>query len=170
MRKSMIVVASALLLAVGAAGTQRLRYDSTVFAASGLAQSGARATEYLPCVRGVREDRCIQLNERGVRRSYRQWLASNGRRSNAALPMRTVRAYRQCRDRADDQCVETIRGRRVLRTLRPIRVAASATTLPSRPARVRAASSGVAVTARPGGAPRTVAPRRTPAQVDTPGI
>lgn len=104
MKKSLVIIASALLVAVGAANHDRLRYDSTVFA-DARTPSGARAVrvEYPPCIKGVREDRCIQLYERGMRRSYARWLAAHGRgdRLAAHAPART---YRACRGRNDDRC------------------------------------------------------------------
>lgn len=129
MNKSLVVIASALLLAVGAAGTQRLRYDATVFAGAEQVSSavGRRAAqvEYPPCVRGVREDRCIQLYERGVRRSYARWLAAHGVRQAAAAP--GMRRYRPCRSRTDDNCrqVARVRSARAARRAAPARAVAA---------------------------------------------
>jgi hypothetical protein len=138
MKKSLIVVSAALLLGIGAAGTERLRYDSSVFA-SGDRVSGGRhgVDDYPPCVRGVREDRCIQLYERGVRRSYAEWRARHGVRGRAAVPSRTVRAYPVCRSRADDNCIQRSAVRRAAHSAQPVRRAAT-----RRPARaaVRAAA------------------------------
>ena len=121
MRKSLIIIASALVLAVGAATTERLRYDSTVFAEARGPTAGPRAVrvEYPPCVRGVREDRCIQLYERGVRRSYQRWLAAHGRSGAQVAASGPSRAYRTCRGKRDDQCVQ--RGRVQARTVRHAR-------------------------------------------------
>ncbi|HEY0115779.1 MAG TPA: hypothetical protein VGB54_08665 [Allosphingosinicella sp.] len=119
MKKSLIIIASALLLAVGAASHHRLRYDSSVFTGSGEATGGARVTrvEYPPCIKGVREDRCIQLYERGVRRSYDRWLARHGRsRSEQVAARGPARAYRPCRARGDDNCRQHA-GRRHVRVL-----------------------------------------------------
>lgn len=104
MRKALILGAVALLIAVGAASTHRLRYDSSVFTGRGeLTQTRPRAVrEYPPCIRGVREDRCIQLYERGMRRAYARYLAEHGvipRERHAA-----ARTYRPCRSRSDDRC------------------------------------------------------------------
>ncbi len=106
MRKSLVIIASALFLAVAAATHDRLRYDSTVFV-DPIVRGGAKVTrvEYPPCVRGVREDRCIQLYERGVRRSYQRWLASHGRGERVATAAPgSNRVYRACRGRGDDRC------------------------------------------------------------------
>ena len=108
MRKSLAIIASALLLAVAATATHdRLRYDSTVFADQRVTGAPrAVRVEYPPCIKGVREDRCIQLYERGVRRSYDRWLAAHGRsgeRAASATPARP-RAYPRCRSRSDDRC------------------------------------------------------------------
>ena len=113
MRKSLILGVVALLLAVGAAGTHRLRYDSSVFTGKGeLTQSRPRvAREYPPCIKGVREDRCIQLYERGMRRAYARWLADRGitpRDRHAS-----ARAYPPCRGRADDRCQQRSARNRV---------------------------------------------------------
>jgi hypothetical protein len=123
MKKSLIIIASALVLAVGAASTGRLRYDSTVFADSDQSVGGARTTrlEYPPCIKGVREDRCIQLYERGVRRSYQRWLAANGRPAAQTAAAGPARAYRPCRSRRDDNCQQ--QAHRTPRTARAIRTA-----------------------------------------------
>jgi hypothetical protein len=102
-KKSLIVIASALVLTVGAATSDRLRYDSSVFA-DPVGPYGPRATrvEYPPCIKGVREDRCIQLYERGVRQSYARWLAAHGR--GPAMASQSGRDYRPCRGHRDDEC------------------------------------------------------------------
>jgi len=112
MRKSLAIIASALLLAVGAATHDRLRYDSTVFTDVRIT-GGARATrvEYSPCIKGVREDRCIQLYERGVKRSYQRWLAANGRGDRVAAVRGEARAYPPCRSRNDDRCQQRASSR-----------------------------------------------------------
>lgn len=114
MKKSPVIIASALILAVGAAGTQRLRYDATVFANSEqVSQAVGRRVaqlDYPPCVRGVREDRCIQLYERGVRRSYARWRAARSAQASADTGAAT-RRYRPCRSRTDDNCQQVTRTR-----------------------------------------------------------
>jgi hypothetical protein len=125
MRKSLIVIASALILAVAAATHDRLRYDSTVF--TDVRITGGQRTaqvEYPPCVKGVREDRCIQLYERGVRRSYQRWLAQNGRGGQQVASAQGAgrRAYRACRGRGDDRCQQRASVRRASRSARPARV------------------------------------------------
>lgn len=202
MKKSLVVIASALLLAVGAAGTQRLRYDATVFAnAERVSQeTGRRAAqvEYPPCVRGVREDRCIQLYERGVRRSYARWLAAHGGRQATAAPPST-RRYRPCRSRSDDNCQQVARTRSAVTTRRAsarravaarnvarsraatvnrtrwTRAAAAARTRRATPAApVRRTAPAAVRTARPQPAappPRGApAPRNAPVSRNTPGI
>ena len=67
--------------------------------------------EYPPCIKGVREDRCIQLYERGMRRAYARWLAEHGvtpRDRHAA-----ARAYPPCRSRSDDRCQQRAARNRV---------------------------------------------------------
>lgn len=125
MRKSLILLASALLIAVGAAGTHRLRYDTTVFTGRGeLTQTRPRVVrEYPPCIKGEREDRCIQLYERGMRRAYARWLADHGvtpRDRHAA-----ARAYPPCRSRSDDRCQQRSARRhaRTGRATTPLRTA-----------------------------------------------
>lgn len=113
MRKSLAIIASALILAVaGTVSYERLRYDSTVFADTRVSGAGAQPTrvEYPPCVKGVREDRCIQLYERGMRRSYQRWLAQNGRGSQVAQATPSRRALRPCRSRGDDRCQQRARS------------------------------------------------------------
>lgn len=171
MKKSLIIIASALILAVGAAGTSRLRYASSVFGGGDqLSSSVSTQTEYPPCVRGVREDRCIQLYERGVRRSYREWLARNGRSGELAertTPSRRA-GYRTCRGPNDDRCIQQRRtaqaGPRMARPAvrwingRPVR--ARNTAIAARPARavarpaVRTARTVTPVRAVPASSPR----------------
>jgi hypothetical protein len=105
MRKSLAIIASALLIAVAAASGDRLRYDSSVFAEAPVS-GGARAKriEYPPCKKGVIEDRCIQLYERGVKSKYQRWLAAHGRGAQVAEAPRGGRTYRACRGRNDDRC------------------------------------------------------------------
>jgi hypothetical protein len=123
-KKSLIIIASALLFAVGAATHDRLRYDSGVFSEAESPTGGPRAVrvEYPPCVKGVREDRCIQLYERGVRRNYERWLAAHGRGGErvAARAPSPARAYRPCRSRSDDRC-EQRSARRHARNVREVR-------------------------------------------------
>ena len=193
MRKSLILIASALLIAVGAAGTQRLRYDSTIFGSRGeVTETRRPVRDYPPCVRGVREDRCIQLYERGVRRSYQRWLVEHGlagRDRHAAA----TRAYPPCRSRSDDRCqqrsvrraVRTAHARAPGRTVRHAhhrlvrarhataqraaahRRAAHRAASPARVTSVRRTAPALRATAttpaRPA-APRPVAPRPAPRQ------
>uniref|UniRef100_UPI001408F73A hypothetical protein n=1 Tax=Sphingosinicella sp. YJ22 TaxID=1104780 RepID=UPI001408F73A len=125
MRKVLILGVVALLIAVGAASTHRLRYDSSVFTGRGeLTQTRPRVVrEYPPCIKGVREDRCIQLYERGMRRAYARWLAEHGvtpRDRHAA-----ARAYPPCRSRNDDRCQQRSARNRVrsARAATPVRTA-----------------------------------------------
>jgi hypothetical protein len=113
MRKSLAIIASALLLAVGAATHDRLRYDSTVFNDVRVTGGGASAkrVEYPACIKGVREDRCIQLYERGVKRSYQRWLAANGRGDRSVASRSGARAYPPCRGRSDDRCQQRASSR-----------------------------------------------------------
>jgi hypothetical protein len=188
MRKSLAIIASALLLAVAATATHdRLRYDSTVFADAEVTGGGrAERVEYPPCIRGVREDRCIQLYERGVRRSYQRWLAAHGRgqqQSAAAGP----RSYRPCRSRNDDRCQQGARATRTARAARPARsvrvqqaqrrpatVRRTAQARPAaRPVQARAARATTVVSRpRVSAAPARPAPRAAPPRRPggTPGI
>lgn len=164
MKKSLIIIASALVLAVGAASTGRLRYDSTVFADSGQPVGGARTTrlEYPPCIKGVREDRCIQLYERGVRRSYQRWLAANGRPSVQTAAAGPARAYRPCRGRRDDNCQQ--QAHRTPRTARAIRAARN---LRAQQVQQRAAPQRIVRQRRAIAAPQA-APNRAPQRVARP--
>lgn len=174
MRKSLIIIASALIFAVAGATHERLRYDSTAFTdvrITGGGGSGQRAAqaEYPPCVRGVREDRCIQLYERGVRRSYQRWLVERGRGGQqlAQAPRAGQRAYRACRGRGDDRCQQTASARRA-RAARPARVQhaqrasvrRAAAARPARPARVT--RSAARVPARVATHPPLVTQRQRP--------
>lgn len=197
MRKSLAIIASALLLAVAAASQDRLRYDSTAFV-DAVVTGAARAkrVEYPPCVKGVREDRCVQLYERGVKRSYKRWLSANGRGEQVADagPGRAA-AYRPCRSRADDRCQQRARvtrqaraqQRRAARTTASRRAPAQVRRAQVRSAQVRRAQTrsaqirntqvrrtqvrqqARAVTPRARQAIRA-APRRNPASGGTPGI
>ena len=172
MRKALILSALALLIAVGAASTHRLRYDSSVFTGRGeLTQTRPRVVrEYPPCIKGVREDRCIQLYERGMRRAYARWLAEHGvtpRERHA-----TARAYPPCRSRSDDRCQQRAARNRV-RTARAATPARSArrgqqqrTLARSRTAVVRRAPPARAAARRT--APPARAATRAPARVATP--
>ena len=162
MRKSLVVIASALLLAVAATATHdRLRYDSSVFAGSEVSGRPTQV-EYPPCVRGVREDRCIQLYERGVRRSYQRWLAANGRGQQVAERAPASRTYRACRSRSDDRCQQRARRARAGRPARTAR----AQQAQRRPAQVRAARTrNPAVAAGRPAQPRTAT--RQPVRVTT---
>ncbi len=124
MRKSLAIIASALLLAVAAATHDRLRYDSSVFADAAVAGvERAKRVEYPPCKKGVREDRCIQLYERGVKRSYSRWLAAHGRGAETAAAQGPARTYRPCRGRNDDRCQQraSTRRARAARQVQPSR-------------------------------------------------
>jgi hypothetical protein len=197
MRKSLILGVVTLLLAVGAAGTHRLRYDSSVFTGRGeLTQTRQREVrEYPPCIKGVREDRCIQLYERGMRRAYSRWLAEHGatpRDRHAA-----ARAYPTCRSRSDDRCQQrSARNRvRIARAATPARTsrhghqqrtlarsrtaAARRATSPRRAVDRRASPVRAATRApaqatprpqQPRPAARQAAPPRQPSLPNTPGI
>jgi len=171
MRKSLAIIASALLLAVAAAsGGDRLRYDSSVFTDVRITGGApARVVEYPPCVKGVREDRCIQLYERGVRRSYQRWLAAKGKGLTAAA----TRTYRPCRNRADDRCQQrTVARKARTATARnrrnPPRVTRPAPRKPTR-ATAQRPRTPVRTTAQ---RPRTTTPatRPRPGTGGTPGI
>jgi hypothetical protein len=83
MRKSLIVVASALLFGVGAAdvGNPKLGYDDEVYAGlvhpDDLRPRPARRN-YPACRPGRGDDRCIQLYERGVRERLARWNQPTG--------------------------------------------------------------------------------------------
>lgn len=175
MRKALILGAVALLLAVGAASTERLRYDSSVFTGRGeLTQTRTREVrEYPPCIKGVREDRCIQLYERGMRRAYDRWLAEHGvdRRDRRA----SARAYPACRSRNDDRCQQRSARVRTARAATPVRTArrghqqrtlAHARTAVVRRATPRRATPARATVRRT--APPTRAAVRAPTRVATP--
>jgi hypothetical protein len=86
MRKSLLVVSSMLILAVGAADRDqrnpapRLAYDVSVFTdmshslgkAQARVHTTASATTYPPCRPGRGDDRCIQMYERAVRLAYQR--------------------------------------------------------------------------------------------------
>lgn len=83
MRKSLIVVASALLFGVGAADVSnpKLGYDDEVYAGlvhpDDLRPRPARHN-YPACRPGRGDDRCIQLYERGVRERLARWNRPTG--------------------------------------------------------------------------------------------
>jgi hypothetical protein len=147
LRKSLAIIASALLLAVAAATHDRLRYDSSVFADAAVAGAEqAKRVEYPACIKGVREDRCIQLYERGVKRSYQRWLAGHGRGgAQVAAAQGPQRVYPRCRGRNDDRC-QQVRATRTAARARPAqrRAAARAAAARRAPAHSRAAQSRAA--------------------------
>jgi hypothetical protein len=185
LRKSLAIIASALLLAVAAATHDRLRYDSSVFADAAMAGTEqAKRVEYPPCKKGVREDRCIQLYERGVKRSYQRWLAAHGRGgSQVAAAQGPQRAYPRCRGRNDDRCQQvratrTATRARPARRWGPARAAAARRAAQTRAAQTRAATRA-AVRQQRRAAPvqrqatqatRTPAPTRPRPGGGTPGI
>lgn len=164
MKKSLIVIASALLLGVAATGTERLRYDSSVFSAGDQVTWRGRPTRdgYPPCVRGVREDRCIQLYERGVRSAYANWRRLRG----GATARYNGRTYPVCRSRADDNCIQRVGERRVLRTARaaptPAARAAALRTAPTTRARALPVAAARAVTPVHTSTQRVAVPQRSP--------
>ena len=174
MRKSLIIIASALVLAVAAASTGRLRYDSTVFAEATGPSGGPRTTrvEYPPCVKGVREDSCIQLYERGVRRNYERWLIAHGRSPTRVAAVAPARSWRTCRGKRDDQCVQRgrVHGRvarhaRVQQARHAVRVRHAVQAQPVRQVRVAPATRKPQPAVRP---EAQIRPRSNP--VSTPGI
>jgi hypothetical protein len=137
LRKSLAIIASALLLAVAAATHDPLRYDSRVFADAAVAGAErAMRVEYPPCKKGVREDRCIQLYERGVKRNYQRWLTSHGRGATQAAAEGPRRTYRACRGRNDDRCQQ----RASTRQARAVRRAQRRAVVNRAPAQTRAAA------------------------------
>ena len=123
MNKSLIVAASALVFAVGAAdkSSPKLAYDGSVFDYSyegmggpdeGLDEVDVAAVTYRPCRPGPGDDRCIQLYERGVRSAYAAWLrdAETGKpadRTAVGGPIERRTGYPPCRrGRADDRCIQ----------------------------------------------------------------
>lgn len=178
LRKSLAIIASALLLAVAAATHDRLRYDSTVFADAAVAGAErAMRIEYPPCKKGVREDRCIQLYERGVKRSYQKWLTSHGRGGTQAAADGPRRTYRACRGRDDDRCQQRASSRQaraVRRTQR--RAVARGVPAQTRAAARAAARQQRATTRQQRTAPVQRQANRAPAQQQrrsggaTPGI
>lgn len=125
MNKSLIVAASALVFAVGAAdkSSPKLAYDPSVFESyegmggpiEALAEDDAPVT-YRPCRPGPGDDGCIQLYERGVRSAYAAWLRDGGGNGEVAKPMARTSVggpierrtgYPPCRrGRADDRCIQ----------------------------------------------------------------
>jgi hypothetical protein len=180
LRKSLAIIASALLLAVAAASHDRLRYDSSVFADAAVAGAEqAKRVEYPPCKKGVREDRCIQLYERGVKRSYQRWLAAHGRAGpQVAAAEGPRRAYPRCRGRNDDRC-QQVRGTRTAARARPAQrraVAVRRATAHTRAAHTRAATRTVVSRQRAAPVVQRQATRTAPAPArrnpgaGTPGI
>jgi hypothetical protein len=173
LRKSLAIIASALLLAVAAATHDRLRYDSSVFAEAAVAGAErAKRVEYPPCKKGVREDRCIQLYERGVKRSYQRWLAAHGRGGAQAAAEGPRRTYRPCRGRNDDRCQQraATRQARAGRYARPAgRAAAAQRRAATRRAQARAAARATARQQRAAPAPRQRQATRAPAPQRRPG-
>lgn len=107
MRKSLILLSSALLLAVAASAPKdraRLAYDPGVGAGGPFEAAAAgdpvNASGYPPCSRTV-TDRCIQLHERAVR-------AALPRQPRPAMggPIEGSAAYPHCSRLITDECVQ----------------------------------------------------------------
>ena len=124
MNKSLIVAASALIFAVGAAdkSSPKLAYDESVFDHSYEGMGGPdeemdeieRApVTYRPCRPGPGDDRCIQLYERGVRSAYAAWLREGAEvgkpvgRTAVGGPIERRTGYPPCRrHHGDDRCIQ----------------------------------------------------------------
>ena len=101
MRKSLVLLSSALVLAVGAAVPEKkteLAYDPAVFTGMGGPLVPA-ASAYPPCRPGRGDDRCIQLYERRVRDAL-------PRRPRPAMGGPTDAPYPACSRLITDECVQ----------------------------------------------------------------
>lgn len=76
MKKPLALAGLSLFVLIGAAypETPQLHYGAAVLAGS----TEVTGPTYRPCRRDPRDDRCIQLYERGVRAAYAQWLNEHG--------------------------------------------------------------------------------------------
>jgi hypothetical protein len=102
MKKVLILAGLSAFVLIGAAypDAPKLAYGAAVMAGT----SDVTGPTYRPCRRDRRDDRCIQLYERGVRASYAAWLREQGMggpdADYAAAPRRErmVRRYREQRE------------------------------------------------------------------------
>lgn len=76
MKRVLILAGLSAFVLIGAAypDAPRLAYGAAVMAGT----SDVTGPTYRPCRRDRRDDRCIQLYERGVRASYASWLREHG--------------------------------------------------------------------------------------------
>ena len=76
MKRSLALAGLSLFVLIGAAYPEapQLHYGAAVMAGT----SEVTGPTYRPCRRDRRDDRCIQLYERGVRAAYAQWLEERG--------------------------------------------------------------------------------------------
>lgn len=76
MKKVLVLAGMSAFILIGAAypDAPQLAYGAAVMAGT----SEVTGPTYRPCRRDRRDDRCIQLYERGVRASYASWLREQG--------------------------------------------------------------------------------------------
>jgi len=76
MKKPLALAGLSLFVLIGAAypDAPQLHYGAAVMAGT----AEVTGPTYRPCRRDRRDDRCIQLYERGVRAAYAQWLNERG--------------------------------------------------------------------------------------------
>jgi len=76
MKKPLMLAGLSLFVLIGAAypDAPKLNYAAAVMAGT----TEVTGPTYRPCRRDRRDDRCIQLYERGVRTAYAEWLRDHG--------------------------------------------------------------------------------------------
>lgn len=114
MKKVMTLAGLSLFALIGAAypDAPQLHYGAAVIAGT----SEVSGPTYRPCRRDRRDDRCIQLYERGVRVAYADWLRGHGMGgpdADMASARRHARPARQDRAHHERARHERVRHERV---------------------------------------------------------
>jgi hypothetical protein len=95
MKKPAILAALSAFALIGAAYPAAPRLDYVIDLDGGGRATAAPATSWRPCRRDRRDDRCIQLYERGVRHAYAEWRRDHGVAVTRMAARHHRRAHRQ---------------------------------------------------------------------------
>ena len=94
MNKPILLAALSGFVLIGAAYPAPPRLSYTIDLDGGAAAT-APTTSWRPCRRDQRDDRCIQLYERGMRAAYAEWRSAHGAARLAAAHQRQPRRHAQ---------------------------------------------------------------------------
>jgi hypothetical protein len=96
MKKPAVLAALSAFALIGAAYPATPRLDYVIdLDGGGATATAAPATSWRPCRRDRRDDRCIQLYERGVRHAYAEWRRDHGVAGTRMATRHHHRAHRQ---------------------------------------------------------------------------